>query len=46
MSKIYKMLRRLWYPPSTIISSASSNEQAGQMSKQTYFARDEDEDVP
>jgi hypothetical protein len=40
------MLCILWYPPSTIISSASPDERADRMSKWTYSTRDEDEDVP
>jgi hypothetical protein len=39
------MLRRLWYPPSSIVSNAFSEEQAGQMNKWTYSAMDEDKDV-
>jgi hypothetical protein len=40
------MLRILWYPPSTIIISASPIEQAGQMSKWAYSTSDEGDDVP
>jgi hypothetical protein len=40
------VLRRLWYSPSMIISSAPLDEHAGQTSEQAYSARDEDHDVP
>jgi hypothetical protein len=45
-SKICKMLHRLWYPPSAIISSTSSDERASQTSKRTYSTRYEDKNVP
>jgi hypothetical protein len=45
-SKICKMLREFWYPPSAIISNTSSDERASRVSKQTYFTGDEDKNVP
>jgi hypothetical protein len=39
------MLRGFWYPPSAIIGSTYSDEQASQAGKQTYSTRDEDKNV-
>jgi hypothetical protein len=40
------MLFKLWHPPSTIISSTSSDKWASQASERVDSARDEDKDVP
>jgi hypothetical protein len=43
---ICKMLCEFLYPPSAIVNSTSSDEQASRVSKWTYSARDEDKNAP